>query len=553
MKPVKRAMPQLKQPFSHPEYFAKKKKYPLLSNLSISLLLLHRATGFAANDPHKTTCMKRISVFLIACFIFLFSCTQRSKNSPTPFTSAMLARQDFSINADKDTQLVTLHGSLVHIPAGAFNSSVPVSIEIREAFTPSEIFAAGLSTESNGRLLRSAGMIYINAMANGDSVDLLKPIDVSIPNNYYDEEMQVYKGVETDSGTVNWADPQPTDTTPQSKDWLAGQQLFKANCSSCHKIGQDMTGPDLRGIEKRWQNHSHLKQWIKNWPVAVAAGWPEAIRAQYLKGTAMNSFEFLTDRSLNQLIGYITNESLKSGPVSLTETIDTIETYNRPCPDDTIYIPLPIENTSFLDTNDYSEETVVLPEIRDTTKRKLIDTAFRRGGLNDPNPTAGMYDFTINALGWYNIDAGMEGYEGTTVVKVFAQLQDDFNTDLHVYLFCPDKKILSVGNEQNGNTYSFNKIEGGVPLFIGDRAILFAFGSKDDKMYYGISEFTINNQQTIPVIIKPTTGDEIRQALLSKQMSGIDIGIDKKEMKIVKNPCDYAKRDTVVAPDSATK
>ncbi len=99
----------------------------------------------------------------------------------------MLARQDFLINADKDTQLATLHGSFIHIAAGTFNSKEPVNIEIREAFTSAEILAAGLTTTSNGRPLRSGGMIYFNATVAGDSIALQKPVDISMPNEYYDE------------------------------------------------------------------------------------------------------------------------------------------------------------------------------------------------------------------------------------------------------------------------------------------------------------------------------------------------------------------------------
>ncbi len=76
----------------------------------------------------------------------------------------------------------------------------------------------------------------------------------------------------------------------------------------------DLTGPPLRGIERRWNNYWYLKQWIRNWNVAVANGWPVAIRAQNEKPTAMSIFEHLTDQQLDQVIAYITNESLKPGP-----------------------------------------------------------------------------------------------------------------------------------------------------------------------------------------------------------------------------------------------
>jgi mono/diheme cytochrome c family protein len=89
-------------------------------------------------------------------------------------------------------------------------------------------------------------------------------------------------------------------------DAAAGKQIFTANCASCHKMGADMTGPDLNGVESRWPDRGHLRQWIKNWEVAVTNGWPEAVTAQNIKGTKMNAFEFLTDKQLDDVIEYIT-------------------------------------------------------------------------------------------------------------------------------------------------------------------------------------------------------------------------------------------------------
>lgn len=180
---------------------------------------------------------------------------------------------------------------------------------------------------------------------------------------------------------------------------------------------------------------------------------------------------------------------------------------------------------------------------------KLENVEDRDIQFTDTNPTSGMYDFEIKTLGWFNIDAAMEGYLGTSNVKIWAQIQVEFEITMHVYLFCPDKQILSVGYEKQGDKYFFNKINGGAPLFLRDRAILFAFGSKGDKMYYGISEFTIQGEQTIQVKVKETTEEEIRSALLSKQMNGIDLGIEKKEQKIIKNHCpdsDEVKKDTAL-------
>ncbi len=53
-----------------------------------------------------------------------------------------------------------------------------------------------------------------------------------------------------------------------------------------------------------------------------------------------------------------------------------------------------------------------------------------------------MYNFNIKTLGWYNIDAYVEGYIGSTYVRLIAQLQINYEAEMNVYLFCPSKKML---------------------------------------------------------------------------------------------------------------
>lgn len=43
-----------------------------------------------------------------------------------------------------------------------------------------------------------------------------------------------------------------------------GEQLFKANCTSCHKMDKVIIGPALDGIENRWEDDAKLTAWIKN-------------------------------------------------------------------------------------------------------------------------------------------------------------------------------------------------------------------------------------------------------------------------------------------------
>jgi Cytochrome c len=498
--------------------------------------------------------MKRILLFLTV--IFLFACSNK-KNNPKLFSPEILARQLFSVDVSKDTSLQTLHGSVIRIIAGSFNISGEVQLEIKEAFTPAEMLAAGMTTESNGRPLRSGGMIYINASAKGEAVSLVKSIKVSIPNNFYDSAMQVFKGVETDSAGINWVDPTPLDSTPQSENWMKAKTIFRSKCTSCHLIFKDGTGPALRGLEDRIPNRKKIAYYINNVNRAVSAD-PYFIRLKRQFGSVMTQFD-MPEEEINAILDYIKNESKREGskededkyqdslnklrPVIAetdTSSVDISDgPFKEPCSKkDTLYIRSPKNSVTYLDT---TTTNPILNEER-KTPLKAEDAEYLRNGFTDPNPTNGMYDFEIETLGWFNVDAYVEGYDGTANVKLWAQVIVDFKIDMHVYLFCPEKKMLSIGYDKHGDKYFFNKINEGIPLFINDRAILFAFGSKGDKMYYGISEFKIKRDQTIAIKINETTDEEIRAALLAKQMNGIDLGLEKKERIIIENLCDESPK-----------
>lgn len=72
-------------------------------------------------------------------------------------------------------------------------------------------------------------------------------------------------------------------------------------------MGQDMTGPNLEGVEDKWGgNREHLKQWVHNWKDAVAAGIPSAVAAVGLKPTEMQIFgPSITDPEIDLILDYI--------------------------------------------------------------------------------------------------------------------------------------------------------------------------------------------------------------------------------------------------------
>ena len=127
--------------------------------------------------------------------------------------------QRFVINNAIDTIIETDDGVVFAIPAHAFYSrSGKVQLEIKTAIRPYDIMRQGLSTESNGSLLQTAGMFYINGYENGEPVGLVKNIDVSVPANKINPAMKVFDGVMDSSGRINWINPKPIEKKMRTYD-----------------------------------------------------------------------------------------------------------------------------------------------------------------------------------------------------------------------------------------------------------------------------------------------------------------------------------------------
>lgn len=88
-----------------------------------------------------------------------------------------------------------------------------------------------------------------------------------------------------------------------------GEALFKANCTACHVVGEDVVvGPGLKNVHTKYKEDWLIK-WIKNSQSLVKAGDAQAVKVyeQYNK-VLMPSFN-LTDDEVKSVIAYIKAES----------------------------------------------------------------------------------------------------------------------------------------------------------------------------------------------------------------------------------------------------
>ena len=86
-----------------------------------------------------------------------------------------------------------------------------------------------------------------------------------------------------------------------------GKTLFTANCASCHKMDQKLTGPALMGVEERWGgDRTKLRAWIRNSQAYLKTGDPYAVNLYNEYGkSAMTSFEQFDDKTIDVILDYM--------------------------------------------------------------------------------------------------------------------------------------------------------------------------------------------------------------------------------------------------------
>ncbi|WP_262245368.1 cytochrome c3 family protein [Parapedobacter soli] len=97
----------------------------------------------------------------------------------------------------------------------------------------------------------------------------------------------------------------------QAQDAKEGETLFKANCSTCHKVFGKFLGPELAGVNER-REEDWLLKWIHNAPSMVAAGDPIALELDAQFPTSMmTAFPQLSETQIKSILLYVKSEEDK--------------------------------------------------------------------------------------------------------------------------------------------------------------------------------------------------------------------------------------------------
>jgi cytochrome c2 len=84
-----------------------------------------------------------------------------------------------------------------------------------------------------------------------------------------------------------------------------GRSLFITNCSSCHSLQYELTGPALGNVQDRWENKNLLYEYIKNSKLVIAKdAYATALFNKYNK-VEMTQFAWMTNKQIEQVLYYI--------------------------------------------------------------------------------------------------------------------------------------------------------------------------------------------------------------------------------------------------------
>lgn len=119
--------------------------------------------------------------------------------------------KEFSISNFAKSRLRTRDGSIIRIEPESFvysDGSIvsePITVITKYATTKNIAILEELTTIAGNEILESRGMMYINAFANGQQLQLAKPIKIEIEVQAIEENFQPFQGNRNvNTGIMNW-------------------------------------------------------------------------------------------------------------------------------------------------------------------------------------------------------------------------------------------------------------------------------------------------------------------------------------------------------------
>ncbi|MBO9200371.1 MULTISPECIES: c-type cytochrome [Niastella] len=85
-----------------------------------------------------------------------------------------------------------------------------------------------------------------------------------------------------------------------------GKVLFQENCSSCHSVFKDLTGPALGGVSQRLPDRKMVYKWVRNPAAVLKSGnvYFNTLKKRF-GDVQMTAFDNLSNDEIDAILDYV--------------------------------------------------------------------------------------------------------------------------------------------------------------------------------------------------------------------------------------------------------
>lgn len=461
---------------------------------------------------------------VILLLLALKACTTGSNNSVLSkyFNTSNLTEQLFTINTRQDTTVTTKQGIRIHIAANAIDAGTAanVTLTVKEALTLENILKSGLTTTTNGEMLASDGMFYINTK---EKATIVKPLQAFLPTAVVNNKMQLYRGEEK-NGEMNWVEPAKTGK-PTTYMTDSGEVLFKANCAGCHAVTKEATGPALAWEDKK-KSLQWLRDFTRNTGEVMRRGDKYACCIFSKYKSVMTIFDsLLNDHQIDAIYRYIDKVSAEESiPMPICKELTACDSCNYY--HDYFYKLARARDSLVKDNGPMVKFDFTLPPTNVVVRNDMAESDL----VEEKTFSAEYYQLEIKAFGWLNVDTLVSGWPNLATSNLKVKLANAGTGRMEVFMIVPAYKVFQRGGLLDDNTnYGFYKNDGTVNLMQGENTIVFAIGEEKGKIYFGETPFAASLSQNIVINVHESNKKEIERFFKNAHAEDIKMDVEKSK------------------------
>ena len=492
--------------------------------------------------------MRKIIITCLAVVFLLNCCLHCSKESNCKlvkvYAGENLPTTHYAIDTNQDTTLVGKSGTKLHIYKNSFVDSdgLPfqgnVNVELREATTKEDILLGKMFTVSDGNILESGGMIYVQAKSETGNLKLAenKVIDVEMRADQIKDFMQIYSA-EFDSSTnqFNWVKPSNIILKVEKQN-ISSDTLIEITHNIKNNSNKMVIDEEIKLIEpakpKKYKAGADTIMSL----IFDTASFPELADYRNVKFKLIDTHNFqesdtktiwmsidlkkindnglylisfsgyvnkkLVEKSYKVSPVFVENQDYAKAMAEYNKKYDVFEKKKKMIEQKRIEV----EKAQKLAEQEQKKIYEQLMKIQAENKKKMEEENKNIFAVNK----SVNYVFSLKQLGWANCDRLFQNSNPKRVNVITLINNPDKINEISVSIVLEKEKVCLGGIEKGKNKYEFIDNNGLPFLPAGENAVIFVTGFKENSPYFAIKKIRTDKDQNLSFSLEKTNLEDLK-------------------------------------------